>query len=463
MSGAIPETEPEAGADGVDAAALPLTAGQESLWFLHCLAPASPAYNVVAGLAVRGVLDTGALERAVAAVADRHELMRSVFTEGAGGPVRLLAPGLRPPLEIREVEGVGDERLKELARRAGQEPFRLSEEWPFRVVLLRRAADDAVLVVSSHHIASDATSQWLLVRDLADAYQAAVDGADRAWEAPVASYADHVARERDRRGSPGSVRAGAYWAEVRDGAVAATLQADRPRGGQVVARGATYQRDLGASAALLLRSTAAEAAVSPFGLLLGAFQAAVHRGTGLDDFLIGCPASVRFGRDKADMVGYLVDALVLRSRFGPGTTFREAMVSAHRQLLRGMAHLRYPAAAGPAGAPPFRMAVTLVDIDRLPVPTLPGLHFTLLDLPHMEGQSDLNVELRSGGAGLTIVLRYATDLFDEATIARFAGIYLRLIEAAVENPDAVVAAVPLVESAQYADLLSLGVGGDDDW
>ncbi|MBT2510609.1 peptide synthetase [Streptomyces sp. ISL-98] len=435
---------------------LPLTTGQETMWFLHSLAPHSPAYNVVVGLAVQGPLDTTALAHAVATVADRHELLHSLFTEADGGPARILAPGLDVPLEIRDVAGVTDQELAELARAAGAAPFRLAEEWPFRVVLLRRAPDDAVLVTAAHHIASDATSSWLLVRDLIDAYK----GVD--WAPLPATFAEHAADERALRDSPGKARADEYWAGVRHGAVAGTLQTDRPRSGQVVAQGATYQCELNDASALRLRQTAGDARVTPFGLLLGAFQAAVHRSTGLEDFLIGCPASVRFGRRKADMVGYLVDVMVLRSAFGPSTTFREAMASAHGQLLRGMAHLRYPAGAGPAGSPPFRMAVTLVDMDKLPVPSVDGLRLRWLDIPHMEGQSDLNVELRISPTGLTVALRYATDLFDRATIERFAGMYLRMIEAAVDDPDAVVAAVPLVESGQYADLLSFGVGADDD-
>lgn len=118
------------------------------------------------------------------------------------------------------------------------------------------------------------------------------------------------------------------------------------------------------------------------------------------------------------------------------------------------------------------MAVTLLATDRLPVPglvgaarpaTYGGLRLSLLDLPHMEGQFDFNVELRSSADELTIVLRYADELFDRATVERFAAVCTRMIEAAVDQPSAVVSCLPLTTGDELAELLSLGDGQYDDW
>lgn len=89
-------------------AALPLSAGQEAMWFLHRLAPASAAYNVVLGVRVHSPLDVERLRRAVAALAGRHELLSSVYEEEDGQPVRRPAPGLPVPFEVREVPGGTD-------------------------------------------------------------------------------------------------------------------------------------------------------------------------------------------------------------------------------------------------------------------------------------------------------------------------------------------------------------------
>ncbi|MBT2491909.1 peptide synthetase [Streptomyces sp. ISL-96] len=442
---------------------LPVSAGQESMWFLHRLAPESAAYNVVLGVRVHSPLDPDRLRSATAALARRHELLHSLHLEEDGVPLRRLAPSLAVPFEVREVPGVTDEELTVLAREAGARPFRLREEWPLRVVLLRRGPADAALVVAAHHIASDATSQWLMLRDLLDAYAGGYGGTELP-AAPVL-YSEHVAEERRLAATPARERAERYWAGLGEGTTAATLVADRPRTGAAALRGATYEHRVAPELAARLPGAAARAKVTPFGLLLGAFQAAVHRSTGLDDFVIGCPASVRIGRGRADMVGYLVQSLALRARFAPDTTIGDTVGAAHRGLLRGMSHLRHP-----VPVPQFAMTVTLLAVDRLPVPGLvgteqgadyAGLRLTLLDLPHMEGQFDFNVELRSSPDSLTVVLRYADDLFDLQTVRRFAEVHVRMIEAALDEPGAAVSRIPLVSTGELADLLSFGAGHDD--
>ncbi|MFC8361402.1 condensation domain-containing protein [Streptomyces griseorubiginosus] len=444
-------------------AALPLSAGQETMWFVHRLAPGSAAYNVVLGVRVHCPLDPRTLRRAVAALAGRHELLSSVYEEEDGQPVRRHAPGLPVPFEVREVPDSTDEELTALAREAGARPFPLSDAWPFRVVLLRRGPADAALVVAAHHIASDATSQWLMLRDLLDAY--ASGGAP--LPAATVPYHRYVDQERALAGSPARARAERYWAGLGRGTTAATLTPDRPAGGPAALRGATFTHAVDPALAARLPDAAARAGVTPFALLLGAFQAAVHRSTGLDDFLIGCPASSRIGKGTADMVGYLVNSLALRARFAVDTTVGDTVSEAHRSLLAGLGHLRHP-----VPVPRFAMAVTLLATDRLPVPglvggtepaTYGGLRLTLLDLPHMEGQFDFNVELRSSAHGLTVVLRYADELFDRETVERFTSVYTRMIETALDEPTAVVSRIPLAAGDQLAELLSLGEGQYDEW
>ncbi|MFE9564788.1 condensation domain-containing protein [Streptomyces sp. NPDC006487] len=449
---------------------LPLSAGQEAMWFLHRLAPESAAYNIVLGVRVHSALDEGALRRATAELARRHELLRSLYQEEDGRPLRRPAPRPDTPFEVHEATGASDAELADLARAAGARPFRLSQGPPYRVVLLRRGPADAALVVAAHHIAGDATSQWLMLRDLLDAYAGFAAGGPGGLPAAEVPYGAHVAEERRLAATPARQRAERYWAALGEGTVAATLPADRPRGAAAALRGATHAHRIDPELAQRLPKAAALARATPFGMLLGAFQAAVHRSTGLHDFVIGCPASVRMGKGASDMVGYLVNSLALRARFTPDTTVGEAVSAAHEGLLRGLSHLRHP-----VPVPQFAMAVTLLAMDRLPVPGLigdgngtdgngteyAGLRLSLLDLPHMEGQFDFNVELRFGRAGLTVVLRYADDLFTEQTVRRFAEVFERMVRAAVEEPDTAVSRVPLVSTEDLADLLSLGAASDD--
>lgn len=91
-----------------------------------------------------------------------------------------------------------------------------------------------------------------------------------------------------------------------------------------------------------LREAAKRAKVTPFALTLGVFQALVHRYSGQRDFLVGCPTTTRSGPGMREVVGYLVNTLVLPAHFTDTTTFGQAAHTAQRQVMRAMKHIGYP-------------------------------------------------------------------------------------------------------------------------
>lgn len=457
-----------------------LSVGQEALWFLYRLAPESVAYNVSLAIRVLDPVDTGRLAEAVQAVVTRHDLLRSVFFEVDGDPVRAVLPPDTVPLIVRDVAGVDEDALPELAARECAVPLRLGTDGPLRVVLLRRTANDAVLVLVAHHIATDATAQWLLLRDLLAAYQARVLGTTPDWPELRLGYDDHVTAERALLAT-GSDRLERFWLAACAGSEPAVLPTDRPMVGQAAPRGATrelrFADDLGAR----LRDAAVAHQVTPFAYLLGAFQGLLYRFSGQDDFVIGCPTTTRLRPGTRDLVGYLVNTMLLRATLDPATTFADAARAAQQRTFRGMAHLGYPfallARSGELGRAEhrfaeYRIAFTMIAVDRLdpPLPMVDeghwageqieyrGLRIALLDLPQQEGQSDLSVEMRLGGDTLGGVFRYRAQLFESSTIDQLAGHFGTVLEAAVHSPDLPISRVSLVDKAELARLLSFGTG-----
>ncbi|MEU7603671.1 condensation domain-containing protein, partial [Streptomyces sp. NPDC041003] len=180
----------------------PLSHAQRALWFLHRVSPTGGAYHTGVALHVRSALDTAALGRAVDFVARRHELLRSVFTESDGEPVRIQHEEPTEPLVIRELPGAHDDALRAAVRAELLAPFALELKGAFRFRLLRRGPQDAVLLIAGHHIATDATSNWLVLRDVMHAYRDLVAGGDPEPGAPSGSHDTYVAKESALLSSP---------------------------------------------------------------------------------------------------------------------------------------------------------------------------------------------------------------------------------------------------------------------
>ncbi|MFF7591954.1 condensation domain-containing protein [Kitasatospora purpeofusca] len=466
-----------------------LSHAQQALWFLYRLAPDAAVYNTGCALTVRSAVDLPALRAAVEALAERHDMLRSVFREVDGQAVRLV--GERHPLglEVRELPGTDPEGLAAAARAALREPFRLERDGAFRFVLLRRGEADAVLLTAGHHIGTDATSNWLIVRDLLHGYRrlagdgaadglAAADGLTAAPPPPKGSYADHVAKERTVLDSPRGARMEQYWHRVCADAAPAELPTDRPRPASSSRTGATHHLDLADGRVEALRELARGSGVSLFSVLLGTFQSLLHRYTRQNGFLIGCPTTTRMSPVVREVVGNFVNTLVFRGDFDPGTTFREAAAAADRQVKAGLGGAAYPfelltrtvnrprTGAGSSlcritfnlvgTATPEPLLRLLLDADGGRPAEFAGLTVAPFELPQAEGQLDLAVSVRQSASSLAVDFRYDVDLFDPATVERFAGHFLRAVDAALADPDAPVARLRLVDGAELAGLMGFG-------
>jgi hypothetical protein len=442
----------------------PLSVGQQAMWFIHRLAPGSAAYNVTLGMRVHSTLDAARLAQAVAAVEERQDALRTTYVEVDGQPWRVVQPagdGGSPRLQVREVPGVTDDRLLELAHLSSTAPFALATgDRPFRVVLLRRAPSDAILVVAVHHIAADAPSLFLILRDLLDAYQAVGEGRSPALSPLRQTYDDYVSREQRLLASPRAARMAGLWAAACAGSTAAQLPADRPPPDRSNYAGDTWKMRAAPGFAGRLRAASSATHVTPFAYLLGAFQATLRRYTGQDDFLIGTSVALRLNPGLRDVVGYMVNSLPLRARFTARTTLAETVAAASDQIRKGVAQAGYPyPLMDAAQAPLFRITCTMLAVDQMAVP-LPAEHAGLLlsfvDIPQQEGQFDLSVELRYSSDSLTGVFRYDTDVFERATIEGLAERFTRFAELAISQSRSRVADLPLVDETELDRLLAFG-------
>ncbi|MCK9877841.1 2,3-diaminopropionate biosynthesis protein SbnA [Frankia sp. Ag45/Mut15] len=439
---------------------------------LNQLHPDSSAYTILNATRVRSELDLPVLARALAHLLVRHDWLASTFDEVHGQPCRFPLDPQMIRLDVRDVGPVTEQELYAQVRALARRQFALATEAPFRISLLRRTPADTALVLTFHHIVADATSQALVLRDLLDGYARLLADPTSAPEVPRSGYAEYVQAEQALLASPRGARMARYWRQLRTGAETATLPTDRPRPRLSARSGASCLIGLPPAAGSGVRRAAERLDVTPFALLLGVFQVLVHCYTGRQAQVLACNASNRTSPATRELVGYLVNPLLVRFEIGTTSTFTEVIRLAQRQILTGLANIGYPTMLdnGHPGMQAPNLAFTLIAVDRLR-PHLPfapsggvlgpevsyrGLRLTKIDLPHMEGQFDLNAEVRLDGDQLSVVFRYDVELFDHATVARFGTSFARLLGTALADLDARVGRVSLLDHAELQQLATFG-------
>ncbi|HEX4417753.1 MAG TPA: condensation domain-containing protein, partial [Kofleriaceae bacterium] len=293
---------------------LALSFGQERLWFLHQLDPASTAYNLAGAALVTGPVSAEAVERGIAEVVRRHESMRTVFGDAGGAPYRRVLPAMAIPVPVVDLTGLPeaeqDSRLRERVAAEERQPFDLTHGPLLRLALVELGGERRALVLGIHHLIADGASLALLMRELGLLL------AGRAHELPAlpARYSDYVAWQRSVAGGPRHERSLRYWLDQLGGELPVLeLPADRPRPpverADGIARSIRLPDELGRG----LRALAAHHQTTLFTVLLSAFEVLLHRYSRQTDLVIGTPVAGRGRLELESVIGFFADTLVLRA------------------------------------------------------------------------------------------------------------------------------------------------------
>jgi amino acid adenylation domain-containing protein len=448
-----------------EAAAYPLSFGQQRLWFLDRLQPDSPAYNLPTALRLNGSLDLPALSRALSRVTERHAVLSTVYElpEGSEGePVQRILPVAPVPIPLVDLAGIpAAARTVEMWRRLGREvrrPFDLARGPLYRFLLLRLAADEHVAVVTLHHIAADAWSLDVFIRELVAFYMA--DAADLP-ELPI-RYADYASWQREWAAKGGLDEQLAYWRERLAGAPTdLVLPMDRPRPAVPTFRGTTEFLDLPAPVSAGLLAEARRAEATPFMVLLALFAALLGRHGGQDDLLIGTPIANRQRPEVEGLIGFFANTLVLRTDLAGDPTFRELLARVREVALGAQAHQDLPferlveelKPERSLGHTPLFQAMLVLATDPAGAPELKALSLSRLPVGSGMTRTDLALIAEVGGEQIYLTAEYATDLFDAPTVRRLLGRLEALAEAAAAHPARRLSALAFLPASERHQLL----------
>ncbi|MHC8352108.1 amino acid adenylation domain-containing protein [Pseudomonas sp. RT4P38] len=463
--------------EGVDFARFPIPAGveaddrqalsyaQQRMWFLWQLDPQSGAYNLPGAVRLTGQLNLLALEQAFASLVERHETLRTVFQRQADG--NLLQVPASAPLVIDQVDFSAlpaNEREQAVARAAEQQsvlPFDLSAGPLLRVTLLKLAEQEHVLLLTLHHIVSDGWSMNVLIDEFIRCYDAFEAGAQPQLAPLPIQYSDYALWQRRWLEAGEQARQLDYW-QAQLGAEHPVLElpTDHPRPAMPSYRGTRYEFAVDGQLAEQLRATAQKHNITLFMLLLGAFNALLHRYTGQIDIRVGVPIANRNRAEIEGLMGFFVNTQVLRTKLDGQTRVDDLLRAIKETALGAQAHQDLPferlvealkLERSLSHTPLFQVMYNhqpqVADIST--VSTASGLALGVIEWEGRTTQFDLTLDTYEKRGKLHAALTYANDLFDAATIARMAQHWTHLLQGMVSDSQQRISDLPLLEWAEY--------------
>jgi amino acid adenylation domain-containing protein len=427
---------------------LPLSFAQERLWFLDQLGLVGPAYNMSMALKLEGALDRSALERSFAELIRRHESLRTRFEASAGGPIQLIDPPGAFAMEVRDLSRLqeADQALgvQRQSSEALQRPFDLTRAPLLRVMLLKLAPLEHVLLLTIHHIVSDGWSMGVLSRELGSLYNAFAHGQPSPLPELPIQYADYALWQRQWLQGDVLQHHLQYWRERLDGASPQLeLPTDRPRPAVASFKGALHSFKLPGALRNALNPIARGEGATLFMVLLAAFNMLLSRYSGQQDVIVGSGVAGRTRAQTEGLIGFFVNMLALRADLSGNPPFRELLRQVKDMTLGAYAHQDLPfekvvkelrPERNLTRQPVFQVALAYQNVPDAPL-ELTGLRWTHVDVEHGSAQFDLTLFVYEMPEGWRCLLEYSSDLFDRETIERMAGHFRVLLEAIAADPD----------------------------
>jgi amino acid adenylation domain-containing protein len=466
----VPEAPPRTGPAVADIAPapvaavreVPLTDPQRDVWIVCQLGgEAAAAYDLTATVDLQGPLDTQVLHEAVRQLVQRHESLRS--TIDATGDHILVQGSARVELPIVDLSDIPEpDRTARVMAYIDAEmtyPYDLERGPLFRPSVLRLGPEEHTLVLSTHHLISDGWSLGVMQRDLSRIYSALVRGEPVAL-GDATPFSEFVAwREQQSRDAE------PYWRSLYERPpVQLDLPTDSVRPPVRSFEYGSQRAVVGDELLAALRDLAASHDVTPFIVLLAAWQLLLHRLSGQAEFASGVFVSGQASMGARSLVGLCTNLLPLRAELLDVESLPDYLARIKRGAFDAFDNQHY-ALGDLASALQLARDIsrpTLVSsVITLETPTR-GIEFEglrAIESVHGRrkyGSFELEAYLTERDQDLIVDFKYSTSIFDSATIERWLGHFVHLLQEMANNSTAPVASLRLLDQAERQRILRMG-------
>ncbi|MFT4924012.1 MAG: amino acid adenylation domain-containing protein [Phenylobacterium sp.] len=428
---------------------LPLSDGQNRLWFMQQLNPQDSSFNMQTVVRIEGDLQLDALEQALLAVTRHHAILQVTYHQVNGSAVQRFNPDLQVPLMVSDIL---PSQLTQLLDTAANKTFDLTTQAPLKVYLYSINNQQHYCQLVQHHIASDEWSMTLLLNQLMLAYQQAVDGKAITLPPHQVDYLDYAHWQNSPLVKAEQQAGIDFW---RQKLAALPTQQRLPFDHQREAsqrQGDAVSFTLSATLSQQLKTLATQQQCSLFMLLISAYSALIHQQTRAnsrnEDIVIGTDVANRAHLQTEDMLGFFVNLIPLRMQLTPTLRFSDHLQNVRQNCLDSFDHQSVPfeqivETVNPeriTGVHPlvqvlFVMGVSTgvkAESDNVAQPK--DLTLTAVDTEQQHSKFDMALFCDDSSDELLFNWVFNSQLFNKTTIENFSQQLTHLLEQLVDKP-----------------------------
>ncbi|MEM9822476.1 MAG: amino acid adenylation domain-containing protein, partial [Bacteroidota bacterium] len=423
---------------------LPLSYAQERLWFIDQF-EGSVQYHQPSVLRIHDELKPEFIEAALKDLVDRHEVLRTIIHAEDGSPyqeARSAEDWKMDYTRMKDGDQIND--LKTKIRSIIDVPFDLSSDYMFRAHLIECGPKDFILIMVTHHIASDGWSKSILIKDLMTFYEARLKDEPCALERLSLQYSDYASWERQNIAGNFLASQLNWWEKQLSGIEALELPLDFPRPAVQSTKGDYFGFQISKNLANKIKDFTQKSNVTLFMTILTAFQTLLYRYSGQKNVAIGTPLANRNQQEIEKLVGFFINTMALRTAMDGQLGFSDLVQRMKKSVLASFNHQEVPFAKivervekerSVSRSPVFQAMFSMQNTPEVAKLELGGLQISSQSSGYSSSPYDLSLLATEGAEGIYFVFEYCTDLFHRDTIERMAEHFQMILENVIAYPD----------------------------
>ena len=439
----------------------PLSFSQERLWLFDQLW-GSIEYHLPSVLRIKGPLQTDALQFALKILVQRHEVLRTLIRQENGNPYQQVHSPEDWNWTTLDATGKDAAWIKATIDTFIAKPFDLSADYMIRASLIHFAENDNLLIIVVHHIASDGWSLPIIVRELAEAYNAKVSGRQPSLPELAIQYCDYARWQRKHFDQARLDEKLSYWNKALQELRPLNLLTDYARSQGGSRKGAVAHFPIEKAISSRLHKLTIDNNVTLFMTLATVLKVLLFKYSGQTDISIGSPVANRDRNEIQGIVGFFVNMLPLRTDLTGNPSFIQLLQHVRDVALNAYEHQDAPfekvveaiVKERDMGQTPLFQVVFELNNNASASLSLTDLEIYPEPFENNTAKFDLTFGIAEGEAGLQLEIEYSTDLYDEQTIIRMGGHYKTLLQSVVDQPSLQISDLQMLPASELDQLVN---------
>jgi amino acid adenylation domain-containing protein len=442
----------------------PLSFAQQRVWFLEQLEPNRADYHINQASYLTGSLDINILQKSLDAIVARNEVLRTNFiTDTQSNPIQIIGQPRQVELPIFDLpdcpKAEQETAVQNWIKQEQECSFNLSTDLMIRAKLLRITPQNHVLLLITHHIASDGSSEGLLWKQLSTVYEAFINNQPNTLPEMPIQYADFALWQRQWLSGGELDKQLQYWKQQLAGInPILEIPTDYPRPLiQTYTESGRQSLRLSPTLSKSIQALGRQQEVTLFMTMLAAFQILLYRYSGQEDIIVGSPSAGRNQPEIEELIGFFINTLVLRGDLSGNPSFKELLAQVRETALGAYGNQYTPfeklvqeleIKRDLSRNPLFQVWFNMMNFQEEKI-ELPGLIAEPIFIPE-SSKFDFSLYVKEQEQGIDLELIYKPNLFAPERMREMLEQFEALLTQIVAEPEKSIHSYSLVTANSQA-------------